>query len=147
MTAPADLTALPVRHLFSFHGELAKPGPYIVTGPIGMRVVVAVQGGKATGERINGSFADGVGGDFARIRPDGSLHLDVRLLLQTDDGADIYMTYQGTGTPDGSGGFHLKTAPTFETGDERYAWLNNVQAISLGASNNDGLHYEVYEVL
>jgi hypothetical protein len=38
-------------------------------------------------------------------------------------------------------------APTFETGDERYAWLNRVQAVGKGIIHPDHtLDYEFYEV-
>ena len=63
----------------------------------------------------------GPGGDWVTSRPDGSALLDVRLLLETDDGAVILMQYKGILT---EGGARLRTAPLFETGDERYAWLN-----------------------
>jgi hypothetical protein len=37
-------------------------------------------------------------------------------------------------------------APTFETDDERYAWLNGVQAIGQGRSDGDDIVYEMFEV-
>jgi hypothetical protein len=38
------------------------------------------------------------------------------------------------------------TAPRFETGDERYAWLNRVQAVAKGELDGTTLTYEVFEV-
>ena len=70
----------------------------------------------------------------------------MRITLHTDDGAAILMTYCGVGIP-GEGGFALRTAPTFETGDERYAWLNNVQAVAKGQPGQGNVSYEVYRVL
>ena len=41
----------------------------------------------------------------------------------------------------------IVTAPTFQTGDERYAWLNRIQAVGAGALDEDGiLTYSLYEV-
>jgi len=41
----------------------------------------------------------------------------------------------------------IYVAPRFETSDERYAWLNRVQAIGKGIVNEDLLlDYEWYEV-
>ena len=38
-------------------------------------------------------------------------------------------------------------APRFETGDERYAWLNRIQAVGMGTLNEDlSVDYEWYEV-
>ena len=85
----------------------------------------------------------GPSADWALVRPDGTLKLDVRLLLRTDDGADVYMHYSGIGL---DGGARLRTAPQFETGDERYAWLNAVQAVGTGSSDCTVFYYQVYEV-
>jgi len=49
---------------------------------------------------------------FRAAQPDGSALLDVRLLLETDDGAVILMQYKGILT---EGGARLRTAPLFET--------------------------------
>jgi hypothetical protein len=37
-------------------------------------------------------------------------------------------------------------APTFETGDERYAWLNSIQAVGKGTLDGSAVHYDWYEV-
>ena len=42
----------------------------------------------------------------------------------------------------------IAAAPTFQTGSEKYAWLNNIQAISAGNVNLETgeLVYNLYEV-
>jgi len=71
--------------------------------------------------------------------------VDVRLTLKTDDGAFIYVEYAGRA--DMANGL-IATAPTFQTGDERYAWLNHIQAVGAGALGEDGvLTYTLYEVV
>ena len=87
------------------------------------------------------------GGDWVVMRPDGSLKLDVRVVLRTDDGADILMTYSGIGQPGGDGTTTIRTAPMFETGDDRYAWLNNVQAVAHGSTGQGTVTYDVYRML
>ena len=62
--------------------------------PFGERRVVAVTGGSFEGPRLRGTVEPG-GSDWILVRPDGSLRLDVRLTLKTDDGALIGMTYAG----------------------------------------------------
>ena len=37
-------------------------------------------------------------------------------------------------------------APTFETDDERYAWLNSIQAIGQGRTEGEDIVYEMFEV-
>lgn len=35
----------------------------------------------------------------------------------------------------------------FETGDERYAWLNDIQAVGVGKTVPGGGEYDVYQLL
>ncbi len=135
-------TTIPVEHLFTMNATL-RPNPSLISpGPQGTRVVVVVTGGSFEGPRLRGTVDDS-GGDWVTSRPDGSIKLDVRALLHTHDGADILMTYTGIGTrtPDG---LQIRTSPLFETGDERYAWLNNVQAVGIGKAGTNAVTYDVY---
>ena len=54
------------------------------------------------------------------------------------------MQYNGIFT---DGATRIRSAPLFETGDERYAWLNSVQAIGLGSVGDGDVSYDVYQVL
>lgn len=107
-------------------------------------VIGEVTGLHAEGERLRGSLKGNAAADWLRIGPDGVGTLDVKATLETDDGAIVHLTY--------SGRLLLETmtvyaAPLFHTGDERYAWLNRIQAVSKGAFQPDGtLVYEVFEV-
>jgi hypothetical protein len=145
----SDATTLPVRHLFTLEANVGAVPPQVIAGPTGTRVVVSVSAGTFKGERLAGTVAEGAGGDFAVFRPDGTLRLDVRLTLVTDDGTRVYVTYNGVGTPTADGGLSLRTAPTFEAPDGPYAWLNNVQAIGIGESDPAAgtLRYDFYELL
>ena len=40
----------------------------------------------------------------------------------------------------------IYAAPLYETGDERYAWLNRIQAVAKGALDGQSLTYEIYEL-
>ncbi len=88
------------------------------------------------------------GGDWLTMRPDGSGKLDVRGTFRTDDGALILVTYHGIALPQADGTFSVRTAPLFETGDARYAWLNTVQAVGFGVTGGAGgpewVTYQVY---
>jgi hypothetical protein len=108
-------------------------------------MAVAVTGGSFEGERMRGSV-QGPGGDWISLRPDGSMKLDVRLNLETDDGAEIYVSYNGIVTADATGA-QARSAPLFETGDERYTWLNRVQAVGIGTVDGTTVRYQVYELL
>jgi len=135
-------TSLPVEHLFTFTGTVGR-GTSIKSGPMGTRVVVPLLSGAFEGQRLRGKVADAPAGDWVYSRPDGSIRLDVRLTLLTDDGALILMTYSGIGVSK-EGAIDLRTAPQFETGDERYAWLNNVQAVGVGTFGRGRVIHDVY---
>ncbi|MDF1731013.1 MAG: DUF3237 domain-containing protein [Minwuia sp.] len=129
-------------------------------GPFGRRVVAEVSGGTVNGPRIKGSIMPGTAGDWVLIADDGTFYLDVRLTIETDDGARIYMTYHGTrhGTPEvlarldrgedvDPSEYYFRTVPFFETGDERYAWMNRIVAVGLGDRTPRGPFYSVHQVL
>lgn len=136
------LSSLPVEYLFTLTATLGNTS-VIRDGPQGGRAIVQVTGGSFEGPRLKGTVVDNSGGDWVTLRVDGSFKLDVRITLQTEDGAIIYMAYQGVGKR-GESGNVLRTAPLFETGDERYTWLNGVQAVGLGSSTPASVTYEVY---
>jgi hypothetical protein len=131
--------------LFTITAHTAdRPPAVVANGPAGTRVVITAMRGEFEGPRLKGTIADAAGGDWVLARADGSLKLDVRLVLQTEDGATIYMTYAGVGRREADGGVSVRTAPLFEVGDERYAWLNNVQAVGIGSSTPTSVTYEIY---
>lgn len=133
-----------LEHLFSLTATLREKPAVLMNAPQGSRVIVPVTGGHFEGARLRGTV-DNSGGDWVTLRADGSIKLDVRALLHTDDGAEIFIRYEGVGVRiDGT--LRIVTAPLFETGDERYAWLNNVQAVARGVSTGDKVTYEVFAV-
>ena len=111
-------------------------------GPFGNRVIAGISAGRWEGERLQGSIV-GPGGDWAMPGPGGAMLLDVRQVVETDDGAVVYVTYHGRA--DRTRGTYT-IAPTFETSDEHYTWLNVVQAVGKGRFVDGRLVYDVYEV-
>lgn len=99
------------------------------------------------------------GADWVTIDSEGVGHLDVRLALRTDDGAHIYVQYYGVivfnekildslagGQPADFGDTHFITQPRFETGDERYIWLNRTVAVAEGRALHNFVEYRMFEV-
>jgi hypothetical protein len=96
------------------------------------------------------------------IRKDGSMVIDARAILQTDDGATIHMTYGGRAIFPAEvladvrdparrhlinpARYYFRTTPLFETGAQAYAWLNDVVCIGTGRLTEQGLTYEVFRV-
>src|SRR5947209_15846740 len=62
--------------------------------PHGPRVTAPIASGHFEGPRLRGKVLPG-GGDWTLLRGDGVLELDLRLTLETDDGALIHMTSFG----------------------------------------------------
>lgn len=127
--------------------------------PNGNRRVGLVAGGTFEGTRLKGKVLPG-GADWIIARPDGSTTLDVRIVLETDDGATIGMTYRGLrhgpaavmekvnkGEFVDPSQYYFRTAILFETASEKYAWLNGIIAIGTGSRPPEGPVYDVFEVL
>ena len=115
-------------------------------GPKGTRIVVDVVSAEMNSDKIKASLATNDAADWLTVSADGSTGcLDVRLTLKTDDGQFVYVEYQGRAD---MGKGLIATAPTFQTGSEKYAWLNSVQAVAAGNVNLDTgeLMYNLYEV-
>ena len=81
------------------------------------------------------------------MRADGTAQLDVRIVINTDDGAAIHVAYKGIMSPDANGNRRIITAPLFETGAENYTWLNGIQAIAVGAPGAGTVDYDLYRLV
>ena len=125
--------------------------------PGGLRRIAPVTGGSFSGERLRGTVHGGA--DWVINRPDGVMVIDVRLTLETGDGALIYLTYQGRflAEPEvmrrlGKGEllapaeYSLAITAKFECGDERYAWLNNAVVVGTGEQTATGPISTLFEV-
>ncbi len=127
--------------LFTLTAETTLTG-MIANGPMGTRVIVDASTGSFEGPKMRGTVS-GPAGDWVTVRADGSMQLDVRIMLKTDDGADIYCEYKGIGLDNAT---KITTAPMFQTAHENYTWLNSVVAVARGTSGGGKVTYEVYEV-
>jgi Protein of unknown function (DUF3237) len=154
----AERASMTSRHLLTV--KLAT-SPVQVIGPVplGSRSVFPIVGGQFEGPRVRGKVLPG-GGDWALLRSDGVLELDLRITLQTDDGALIYMTFTGLrhGPADVIAGlgrgevvdparYYFRTAPRFETASEKYSFLNRLLAIGSGENQPTGAVHVIDEIL
>ena len=111
--------------------------------PHGTLSIFPVTGGSFEGERIRGKVLAG-GGDWVTKRVDDTLELDLRVTLETDDGAVIYMTF--TGVRDDAHQY-FRTLPRFETAAPKYAFLNRLLAVGIGEIRADGPVHVIEEIL
>jgi len=118
-----------------------------------------VGGGHFEGPRLRGKVLPGAG-DWTLLRADGVLELDLRLTLETDDGALIHMTSFGLrhGPPEviaaiargesvDPSTYYFRTTPRFDAGHPKYAFLNRLLAVSSGDRRADGPIYTIDEIL
>ena len=126
--------------------------------PLGRRRIIPITGGSFRGERLAGRVLPG-GADRQFIRSDGVAELDARYTLETEDRALIYVRNFGyrhgpaeviqrlaAGEPVDPALYYMRTTPRFETGAERYKWLNRIICVATGARKVAAVELEVYEV-
>ena len=126
--------------------------------PLGRRRIVPITGGSFRGEKLSGRVLPG-GADWQFIRSDGVAELDARYTLETTDRALIYVRNFGyrhgpaevmqrlaAGEPVDPSRYYMRTTPRFETGAERYKWLNGIICVATGARRASAVELEVYEV-
>ena len=122
-------------------------GPSNIVGSSGVnRIVVPVSGGTFEGPGLKGTIV-GPSGDWMVVRPDGSSVLDIRFVLQTDDGQKIYMTCRGVAYTQPNGTLYARILPVFETGAPKYVWLNNVVGVGVYQSMPKKVAYRIYKIL
>ena len=126
--------------------------------PLGRRRIIPITGGRFRGERLSGRVLPG-GADWQIVRGDGVSQLEARYTLETDDGALVYVHNLGlrhgppevlarlaAGEPVDPSLYYMRTTPSFETGAERYRWLNRIVCVATGARRKDSVELDVYEV-
>jgi uncharacterized protein DUF3237 len=126
--------------------------------PHGRRRIIPITGGRVAGERLSGRVLPG-GADWQVVRADGVAELDARYTLETTDRALIYVRNFGyrhgpaeviqrlaAGEPVDPSLYYMRTTPRFETGAERYRWLNGLICVASGARRAHAVELEVSAV-
>jgi hypothetical protein len=109
--------------------------------PLGNRAVFDVVGGRFEGARLSGRVLAS-GGDWL-LRAGERSQLDVRLLLETDDGVTILLRYSGKASQR-AGKPRIEVAGVFEAPPGPYDWLNDLQAFGLGVQRPEGIRYHLF---
>lgn len=143
-----------LRHVADLRAEVTAPIDLGVS-PVGRRRVIPIIGGSIEG-RINGRVIPGAN-DYQIIRSDGVLELQARYVIETSDGALIYVENNGmrNGPPDvlarqAAGEMvdpaliYFRTIPRFETADPRYQWLMQGLFVCSGARAPRGVEIRFY---
>jgi hypothetical protein len=155
---PRELTELRYRPLIAFQIEV-KPPSIIGATPGYDRRIGEIAGGRFEGERLSGKILSG-GSDWQSLRADGATTINVRLVLQTDDGALIAMRYFGVrhgpkevldrigrGENVNPSEYYMRVTAQFETASEKYDWLNRIVSVAMGHRIAGGAIYHVFEIM
>ena len=125
-----------------------RPPVYLPGTPLGTRVLAEITSFDIDGERLRAHLFGVAAADWPIVAADGTtLTIDVRVTLETHDGALLYAQYggriDGTRQP-----MTVYSTPRFDTGDERYQWLARIQAVGKGVFHADmaNIDYELYEL-
>jgi len=127
--------------------------------PAGLRRIFNATGGEFEGNRLRGKVLPN-GGEWLLESDEGLGQPDVRLLLESDDDAHIFVRYTGVldfnetarsalaqGRATNFGDNLFLTQVRFEASDPRYAWLSTTIAVGEGRMHPDCVEYAIYEVV
>lgn len=142
-------------YLFSYRAGIAPP-EVIGPAPADIRFNFPLTGGEVWGPKLTGKVRGG-GADFATLRTDGVVLVDVRGVLEAHDSALIDISYQGMLDlgAEGHANFlkgvmppelKVRAAPRFRTAHPAYQWLNRLQCVSVGEADlaKGEIRYDVY---
>jgi Protein of unknown function (DUF3237) len=156
--AGAQTTKITTEYLMTLYAPLETPQKIDDS----LTIYNVGPGGWVKGPKINGTLI-APAADWIRIMPDGNLRQDVRLTIKTDEGALIYVTYNGIisrskevgkriagGEVLTSADEYFLTAPTMETSAKAYVWLNHVQCVGkmveVKTGGNAFVKYDIFIV-
>ena len=127
-------------------------------GPHGRRRIIPILGGTFTGKRLSGRVLGGAN-DYQIIRRDGVLELQARYVIETKEGALIYV--ENTGMRDGPpellaaqargelvdhAQIYFRAIPRFETAASDYLWLTRRIFVSAGFRFPDRVVIQFFEL-
>lgn len=113
--------------------------------PFGERTIYPVSGGTFEGPKLKGKVLAN-GGDWVLRLNSTTSKLDVRVVLETDDGELIYSYYEGFIHMNADGSYYFRTNPIFQTSSKKYNWLNHTIAVGVGKLIKGGVAYKIYAI-
>jgi Protein of unknown function (DUF3237) len=144
-------------HVFSVEASVAAP---IEVGdtPFGARRMIPILGGRVFGPRLSGRLLEG-GVDYQLIRADGLAEIHARYIIETDQGARVYVENTGIrhgppeamarlrrGEPVDPASIYFRTVPRFETAAAELGWLHRSIFVCAGARFPDWVELRMFEV-
>ena len=152
-----------LEHVMTLTAILQQPIG-VKESPTGLRRFIQISGGTFQGS-FDGKPLEGkllpAGGDWFVKDHSSFAHINVRAVLQTNDGDHIFASYRGkfelneavfqargaemSGTNYGDNYFIV--LPTLETGAEVFQNINHTAFVGEGRLTPDGVEYQMYRVM
>ena len=148
--------AIKTEYLMTFYAPLNQP--LAINGD--QLIYEIREGGWVKGPNINGKVRP-FGADWLSVLSVGSSRVDVRALIETDDGELLSIAYEGVlvipeaatakigkGEVLTAEDIYLVTAPTIKTSSKKYDWLNHVQLVGKFVEAEHGVYvkYDIFVV-
>jgi hypothetical protein len=149
-----------LRSEFVFEARVTVDKPIVVgDGPHGLRRIVPISGGSIEGPKLKGTVVPG-GADWQFVRPDGTLQIEAKYTLQSDDGVLIMITNRGVrrgpkevierlakGEAVDPSQYYFRTSAEFEAPvGSKYAWLNNSVFVGVAERQANAAVIRFFEV-
>jgi hypothetical protein len=152
------MATLSSKPLFELAQELVVPDE-VTDSPLGAVRYVNIASGTFTGRRLKGKVVPG-GSYSVRLRADSTAEIEARTTLMARGGHVIFMQYRGLLHAEPPIFMRLRAgdssvkptaytycvSATFETGSEKYAWLNRILAAGTGLRTANGVTYQLHEL-
>ncbi|MBA1204463.1 DUF3237 domain-containing protein [Pseudomonas capeferrum] len=157
--ASYDPPPLKLEPLARFSVDLVAPIWELgATSGQGKRRIIPITGGHFEGDRLKGTILNS-GADWQVVTPEGVAIIDTRYLLQTDDGALIYLRTEGYrfGPPEvmkkvaageavDPSQYQFRITLRFETSAPQYAWLNRTVGVGSAMRLGNAVVYDAFEL-
>jgi uncharacterized protein DUF3237 len=115
---------------------------------VGLRIIQEFKAVRFEGDRLRGTMIAKSGADWLTVDERGRATIDIRLLLQTDDGAHVFVTMEGRAHwGDDLGQGPIYCTPRLESGDDRYGWVNGLPLASKGVVTGRAVAHDFFELV
>ncbi len=145
---------------YLFYAEIKQQEDILINDAFQNELLISpTAGGFFEGEKLSG-MVECVGAGYTLTRPPDRNDIQMKLLLKTDDGENIFMSSEGTlfldpalekrligGESVPAAEYYYRFNLTFDTGSSKYGWLNGKCCFAVaGIKDWETVCYEAYMV-
>lgn len=145
---------------FLFYAEVKQKEDVLMNDAFQNEFLVSpISGGFFKGEILSG-IIESIGAGYTLTRPPDRNDIQIKLLLKTDDGENIFMSSEGTlfldpslersliaGEFISSTEYYYRVHLTFDTGSNKYRWLNGKCCFAIaGIKDWSTICYDAYMI-